>query len=228
MVTMSCSPRQHKRDPLPAPETEYRLGRGDSIAVTFQFNDNFNDNQVIRPDGKISLPVIGEVHASGLKPKDLEKLLEAKYSEELINPEITVALLAIDSNKVYVCGSVIRPGPVRFENNMSVVQAIMEAGGFNRRTAELENVIVIRHKNNKRYATSINMKKAFEQVISDPLVLTRYDIVYVPQKRIVEINMWLDQYIHRIIAGVNFPGEDVGYNGIATTNTDHTLDDGGD
>jgi len=82
---------------------------------------------------------------------------------------------------------------------MDVLEAIMQAGGFNLREAELRNVVVIRHRNGQRYGFSVNVKPALAGDETQPFYLEPMDIVYVPRTEIAAVNQWIDQHINKII-----------------------------
>ena len=81
----------------------------------------------------------------------------------------------------------------------------MHAGGFDMRSANVKNVIIIRHKNGQRYGCTIDCRCALKGVAERPLLyLEPYDIVYVPRTTIVKVNQWIDQYINKIVPETGF------------------------
>jgi protein involved in polysaccharide export with SLBB domain len=88
---------------------------------------------------------------------------------------------------------------------LTALEAILQAGGFNADTAEMSNVLIIRHLNGKRYGCALDLISALEGEEHQPFLLEPYDIVYVPQTTIAKINKWIDQHINRIIPiGFNY------------------------
>jgi polysaccharide export outer membrane protein len=101
---------------------------------------------LVRPDGKISLPLINDVHAAGLTPLALAAELKKAAEAFVRDGDVTVIVQEINSRKVYVVGEVTRPGPFQLSSEMTVLQAIGEAGGFVE-GANKGDVVVVRREN---------------------------------------------------------------------------------
>lgn len=176
------------------------LQPGDILQIKFAYWPDLNEEQVIRPDGRIALQHIGEVEVGGRMPEDVRQELTNRYAEILKNPTLSMAVKAYASQRVYVGGEVARPGMVAIEGGrLSVVDAIFQAGGFLKESAKLSRVVVLRQRENKQYARSVDLKKAFKGKDPDPFYLEPYDIVYIPRTKIDRVNQWTDQYINRIV-----------------------------
>ena len=219
LVLSACgSPRLNETQTLPPGKPEYHLGRGDVLNIRFRYWPELDVTETIRPDGRISLYHLGDVPAAGLSVAELQEYLIVKYAAHIKNPDIIVVLRDATSARVFVGGEVLSPGPVPYVQDLDILQAIMVAGGFNKESAKLENVILIRHLDGKRYATSVDVKQGLTQLQSDMLVLAPNDIVFVPRTHIDEVNQWVDQHINGVFSGllVNPKTVDspVGYNGI--------------
>jgi protein involved in polysaccharide export with SLBB domain len=106
------------------------LGPGDVIDVKFRFTPELDYQQTIRPDGKISLLMVDEVTVAGLTPEGLDKHLTQLYSTKLKSPEITVIVVSLEKQKIYVTGQVERPDAYDLEPGTTVIKAIAMAGGF--------------------------------------------------------------------------------------------------
>jgi len=124
-------------------DTSVTLREGDVIRVTFPSATALNTQQMIRRDGRIALPGLGEVTASGLSPADLEKVILEKFGKDLVTKEVTVTMESV-SYAVFVNGAVLRPGKIASNRPLTALEAIMEAGGFDRAKANLKKVRVIR------------------------------------------------------------------------------------
>lgn len=138
------------------------LGTGDVVSVVFPGAIQFNQTQKIRLDGKISLPIIGEVMAVGKTPADFRDELTQQYESELQDPEVIVSLVH-SAAVVYVNGQVAMPGKVVLDRRMTVFDAIMEAGGF-ATLANKKKVILTRQENGKRKRYQLNFKDEEAQV----------------------------------------------------------------
>jgi protein involved in polysaccharide export with SLBB domain len=87
---------------------------------------------------------------------------------------------------------------------ITALEAIMMAGGFDYRRAEVSNVVIIRHKDGKRYGCSLDFRDALKGKEFQPFYLEPEDIIYVPRTVISKVNLWIDQYINQIIPRVGF------------------------
>lgn len=183
--------------PLPLVEEPYTylLREGDVIAVRFWGNEELDDEILIRPDGKISLPFIDEVQAAGRTPADLDRSLTALYTEELTNPQITVILREAASERVYIGGEVGGQGVYELRGPVTLVQAIQGAGGF-LTTARRKEVLLVRTTPEGRVARAVNTLPILNG--SDPAADVRLqasDIVFVPRTKITNIDLFVEQYV---------------------------------
>lgn len=122
----SSPPRQEGPDSV-----AYRLGAGDVIQVSVWNEPEASVSAVtVRPDGKISLPLVEEITVDGLTPLTLGNALTRKYAEYINYPRVTVLVKEVNSQKLYVLGEVKKEGPVRLQAPITVLQAIAEAGGL--------------------------------------------------------------------------------------------------
>ena len=122
----------------PPPEFEaapkegvYVIGAADRLRVDVWQNDKLTLAEVpVRPDGKITVPLVDDVQAAGLTPDELKASITEKLSEFVQNPTVTVVVLAPHSKRAYVLGEVRSAGPISLGSDMSVLDAITAAGGF--------------------------------------------------------------------------------------------------
>jgi protein involved in polysaccharide export with SLBB domain len=180
------------------------LAPGDVLEVKFFYTPDLNEVQTVRPDGKITLQLIGEVEVERKSPAELQEELIKLYTSHLKTPEIAVIVRSFYERRVYVGGQVMAPGIVEMPGTMTLLEAIMHAGGFNVKEAEVRNVIVIRHINGQRYGQSINLKPALTGDKVQPFYLAPKDIIYVPQTTIAKVDQWVDQHINKIIPDTGF------------------------
>jgi polysaccharide export outer membrane protein len=192
-------PHPQASEMIVIPSPRVALVPGDVVEVKFFYTPELNESQTVRPDGKILLQLIGEVEVEGKTPAELRDELLRLYAPNLNAPEIAVVVRSFYERRVFVGGQVMAPGIIEMPGEMNVLEAIMQAGGFNMREAELRNVVVIRHKNDQRYGYSINLKPALAGDDTRPFYLEPKDIVYVPRTKIAQVNQWIDQHINKII-----------------------------
>jgi polysaccharide export outer membrane protein len=122
----------------------YVIGEADFLRVTVWNHGQLSlDSVVVRPDGKISMPLIDDVHAAGMTAQELKGVISERLSEYVADPEVTVVVLQINSKFVYVLGEVAREGPVSLRGNMRVVDVLATAGGFSP-FADKDRVLIIR------------------------------------------------------------------------------------
>jgi polysaccharide export outer membrane protein len=167
--------------PTTTPPATYTLREGDVVKITFPGSPNLNSVQQIRTDGKISLPLIGEVDAAGLTPDALQKKLMDLYAPQLSTKEVTVEVQS-SSFPVYVTGAVLHPGKISSNHPITALEAIMEAGGFDYTKANLKDVTVIRQEGEQTKHYTLNLKRVMEGKVSEPFYLKPADIIYVPEK----------------------------------------------
>ena len=157
------------------------LSEGDVLKVSFPGSVNLDTTQQIRRDGKISLPLVGDVQAAGETSDGLQQNLIKLYAPQISSREVIVAVES-SAFPVYVTGCVIRPGKVSSDKPMTALEAIMEAGGFDYEKANLRNVRVIRLENGVSKNYTLNLKTALNGEEDKPFYLEPSDIVFVPEK----------------------------------------------
>ncbi|OPY76417.1 MAG: Polysaccharide biosynthesis/export protein [Syntrophorhabdus sp. PtaU1.Bin050] len=183
-------------------DTQYRIQPGDTLDVKFFYNPELNaENIPVRPDGRISLQLIDDVRAAGFTPEELRNLLKRRYEDtELRDVYVAVIVRTMTGQKVFIDGEVGRPGLVTLIGPMTILQALAQSA-LRWDTARLNEVIVIRRgADNRRIITTVNLKEAIDG--NDPnqdILLMPYDIVYVPKTPIANVDVWVDQYIRRMI-----------------------------
>lgn len=176
------------------------LAPGDVIDVKFYYAPDLNEMaQPVRPDGKITLQLVGDVEVMGKTPEEVREELRTLFTPHLKNPEVAVVVQALVNRRIWVGGQVYAGGMFEMPGRMTVLDAVLQAGGFVSDTAKISNVVVIRHKDGIRYGASIDLEPALAGEPYEPFFLEPYDIVYVPQTTIAKIGQWIDVHINRII-----------------------------
>ncbi len=116
--------------PVAVDPYKYLIGAEDVIHVLVWREPDLTGDKVVRPDGKISLPLIGELQASGLTPDQLGKDITASLTKLINGPEVTVSLIAVNSKRYYIDGEVMRPGEFKLVTPTTILEALSQAGGF--------------------------------------------------------------------------------------------------
>jgi protein involved in polysaccharide export with SLBB domain len=186
------------------PRMDVVLRPGDVIEVKFFYTPELDVTQMVRPDGKIALQLVGELTAEGKTPGQIRDELLSLYRSNLKDPQIAVLVKSLYERRVFVGGEVVRPGIVDMPGEMTIIEAIMAAGGFDMQEAQVENVIVIRQKGNHWQGYKLNMKAALRGDTTQPFYLCPKDIIYVPRTRIAEVDQWIDEHINKLIPRLPF------------------------
>jgi len=157
------------------------LREGDVVEVTFPGAANLNTTQQIRRDGKIDLPLVGELKAAGMMLADLQAEILKLYEPQLVTKEVNVTLKS-SFFPVFVTGAVLRPGKITTDRPITALEAIMEAGGFDYTKANLKAVQVIRNQAGQVKNYKLNLKLPLQGKPSEPFYLKPSDIVFVPER----------------------------------------------
>jgi polysaccharide export outer membrane protein len=159
-------------------EAEYRLGPEDVIDVFVWKEPELTTTVVVRPDGRISLPLANELEASGKTAAELQREITARLSKYVVQPVVNVMVKQVNSLKISVLGEVRRPDVYRIKNRVTVLDAIAMAGGFTD-LARPNKVIVLRNTSTGPQRIKINIKQLVSDDSGAPLYLQTLDTVYV-------------------------------------------------
>jgi protein involved in polysaccharide export with SLBB domain len=177
------------------PDAPYQIKIGDTLDIRFYKTPELNVEVPVRSDGKISLELLGDIQAAGLAPRDLAATLTDRYSQELTEPRVTVIVRGF-GGQVFVTGDgVARPSAINYADGLTALQAIAAAGGMNE-IARRSNVVLIRREGTEWKGYTLDLRKPLEgeDFVQDAR-LQATDIVYVPRKRISNVNLFVQQYI---------------------------------
>ena len=168
--------------------------------IKFFYNPELNETVTVRPDGKISLQLVDEVQAAGLKPSQLDDELTKKYAQELKKPAITVIVNSFGGQRIYVGGEVNRQGLLTLAGAMTPLQAVLNAGGFMETANPASAIIIRKGPGNKPVPIRMNLDDAMEgKTGSAVFLLQPDDIVYVPKSAIAKANKFVNQYIENLL-----------------------------
>jgi len=143
VVATGCFQQDMQYRGMSVPPTEFLIGPEDVLVVTVWRNQELSKEVIVRPDGKISLPLIGDINASGLTAQDLSKQISDRLAEFMSSPTVSVQVKEINSYHIYAVGEVAKPGKIVLKSFTTVVQGISYAGGFTT-FASRNNVHVLR------------------------------------------------------------------------------------
>jgi polysaccharide export outer membrane protein len=159
---------------------DYVIGQGDVIEVFVWRNDQLSREVVVRPDGKISLPLLQDIQAEGFTVVQLKNQITRLLTEHLDNPRVSVIIKAIKSYRVSVLGRVRNPGVYPITGKTTLAEAIALAGGFTE-WADKGDITVVSNEGGEEKKVVINYKKiASGKDPSQNIILRRGDIIIVP------------------------------------------------
>ena len=179
-AALACAGCQTQWPPLPnppGPRTAVRLSPGDSIKVTFAEESDLDQTEKIRRDGKISLPLIGEVTAAGKRVIDFQHELVSRYEGRLDNPEVLVTIES-GAGSAIVSGFAHKPGKIDFDRPKTVYQVIMEAGGATD-YGSLSNVHLTRIIDGVQRTETINLRPTVHGNPTQPTYVQDGDVIYI-------------------------------------------------
>jgi protein involved in polysaccharide export with SLBB domain len=178
------------------PQKAYRIQVGDELDIRFFYNPELNDRLLVRPDGFISLQLIGELMVLDMTPGELTATLKQRYEPVIQRTAITVTIRAFAAQKIYVDGEVNKPGLFPLTGQVTVMQAIAMAGGC-KDAARLKEIILIRRgPANQPLAIPINLEDIINgKNMRQDILLLPYDIVFLPKSPIANVNKWVQEYV---------------------------------
>ena len=164
-----------------AQNTDYRLAPGDKLRIEVYKDPQLSQSLQIRPDGKVTLPLVGDIAASGLTSLELRDRVATQLKEYVTNPVVTVIVVETTPVPVYVMGEVGTPGSIPMKGQMTVLQALAMAGGF-REFANTKKIRILRKPANGSKAVE-TIKFDYNAAVKGeqgPVFLSPGDMVVVP------------------------------------------------
>jgi polysaccharide export outer membrane protein len=159
---------------------DYTIGEQDSLMIVVWKEPELSGPAVVRPDGKITVPLANEVYVIGLTPLQLQNLLMEKLKPLVNAAQVTVTVRDIKSYKVYLIGQVARQGEFQINNSTTVFQVIAEAGGLSE-FAKRKKIYVLRNVNGKQVRYPFNYDEVIQgKNIQQNIGLQRGDTIVVP------------------------------------------------
>jgi polysaccharide export outer membrane protein len=161
-------------------DPNYVIGAQDVLDINVWKEPDVSRTVPVRPDGKISLPMLNDVQAAGLTPAQLAAQITESLKKYVTSPQVTVIVTTINSQRVYILGEVTRPGAFPLIPGMSVLQALSSAGGFTQ-FAKVKNIFVRRIENGKETKYPFNYKEVINgKKPEQDILLKAGDTIVVP------------------------------------------------
>lgn len=159
----------------------YQIGSGDILEiVTWKEPDLSRESIMVRTDGYISFPLLGDVRAAGLTPTDLKRGIEAGLKSYVSNPEVTVTVVTSGSQRFYILGEVVNTGEYPLVKHLTVLQAFALAGGFTQ-WASKDEIILLRKENGKDVTIRVDYKSIADgENLSQNVKIKADDTIIVP------------------------------------------------
>lgn len=158
----------------------YKIGDQDVLKIDVWKEPDITRQVTVRPDGKISLPLLNDVQATGLTPLELAKTIRENLKKFIDDPQVTVTVTEINSRRVYVTGEVMHAGAMALLPNMTVLQALSNSGGFTQ-FANTKKIYILRIENGKQNRIPVNYKEVVSgRKPEENILLQAGDTIVVP------------------------------------------------
>jgi polysaccharide export outer membrane protein len=159
---------------------DYKIGPQDMVRVDVWKEPDVSRTIPVRPDGKISLPLLNDVQAAGLTAVQLANVIRDGLTKYITSPQVTVTVTEINSRRVYCNGEVMKPGAIALLPNMTALQAISSCGGFTQ-FARIKNIYILRVEDGKQVQHPFNYKDVIKgKKPEDNILLQPGDVIVVP------------------------------------------------
>jgi polysaccharide export outer membrane protein len=187
-IPMGCAsvvPKEALDEAAKPVSKEFLLGPEDVLEVTVWRNQDLSRTVVVRPDGKISLPLIGDVQASGLNSSQVAAKIAARLTEFKENPNVSVSLKEVNSYFIFVLGEVLKPGKYPLKSYATVLQGVSMAGGFTPFASKNRMQVIRTHANEDGRENQIRIPVPYNELVSgkgeiENFILKSGDTIVVP------------------------------------------------
>jgi polysaccharide export outer membrane protein len=158
---------------------DYVIGADDMLHISVWKEPDLTQSLPVRPDGKISLPLLNDVTAAGLTPTQLADSITTKLKKFMSDPRVTVVVTAMNSQKIYILGEVLHPGTTILQPNMTVLQALATAGFT--QFANTKGIYLLRNDNGKQQKIAVHYRELIKgESVAQNLSLKPGDTIVVP------------------------------------------------
>lgn len=192
-------------DPEQLKPVDYQVIVGDTIEIFVWQHTDLTRDIIVRPDGKLSFPLIGEIEAQGRTLTEIDDEVTRKLTEYIISPQVSVTVKNFAGEKVIVLGEVGKPGVYKFFGRTSFMDIIAEAGGLTK-DAQWGNALVIRGELKKDADKSEVILLDINEIISGNLrnniVIYPRDIIYVSTKPIADVARYIRDYVSPVLGNL--------------------------
>lgn len=194
-------PRPEVASPAPVikvPErAPYTIGIGDKIEIKFPYYPGYSAFLVVRPDGAITVPEVGEIIVEGMTPLEVQAIIKARFAQIVAEPEVSVIVAEASGQKIFVFGEVKMAGAQDLKGTMTLLDAVATAGGATYMAKQDEVVLIRRSPDGVFAGSKHNLEKIIEGRAENPYLMAR-DVVYVPISSIGKVNVFVDQFFTQL------------------------------
>ncbi|MFH2138406.1 MAG: polysaccharide biosynthesis/export family protein [Candidatus Omnitrophota bacterium] len=202
VIELKAEDKKEDTVPKKKPVIEYTIGAGDELVVSVWENADLDRETIVRPDGKISFALIGDMKAAGLTIEQFKNNLTEALQEYIRYPQVSVYIKKMGGEKVIVLGEVHDPGVYEVTGRRTILEAIGMAGGFTKE-AVLKSVILVKGGVDQPVPKKLNLTRALYKGESiENVVLESEDIVYVPSKVISDVSYFLKTILDPITSSI--------------------------
>jgi polysaccharide biosynthesis/export protein PslD len=178
----------------------YHVGAGDKLKIKFAVTREMDEDVVVSPDGFIAARATGQVRVEGRTIPQIEAAIMRAARGTVTDQKIVVELADAVSSKIYVGGSVRQPGAYRIvDRQVSALEAVIMAGGVNEEARMGQAAVIRRGPRGLPMLRDINLRDMIETGGDSDVPLVAGDILYVPRSSVAEVNLWVDQFINKIV-----------------------------
>ncbi|SEB39185.1 polysaccharide biosynthesis/export family protein [Terriglobus roseus] len=172
---------------------DYHIQLSDVIEIHLPFSPEYDETATVQPDGFIRMHEASPVHAAGMKVTDLESAIAQVYRPILRDPVVSIVLKDFQKPSFFAGGEVGHPGRYELRSNITLMQAITEAGGLISERSSRKQIILMRPEGNSMYRTKVVDVSALMKPsgMHEDLVMQPGDVIYVPQKKMAKIARFL-------------------------------------
>jgi polysaccharide export outer membrane protein len=165
--------------PEASSDSDYLIGADDTLRISVWKEPDLSEILPVRPDGKISMPLLNDIPAAGLTPLQLKDSITEKLKKFIADPRVTVVVQAMNSRRIFVSGEVVHTGPMALLPHMTMLQALSQAGFT--QFANLKNIYLLRTEDGKQEKIAFNYKEVVKGNHPEQnIVLKPGDTVVVP------------------------------------------------
>jgi polysaccharide export outer membrane protein len=162
-------------------DPDFVVGPEDVLGILFWRDAELSGDHAVRPDGRVTIPLIGDITAAGVAPAALREQIQTTAAKYLTNPIVTVVVRQINSRKVYITGQIVRPGAYPLTGPRNVMQLISLAGGVTQ-FAKSESISILRQEQGRTRAFNFNYKDVAQgKNVQQNIQLRPGDTIVVPE-----------------------------------------------